>query len=142
MVTVTSGDRDVLKAADFGILLQTNEMSIPEADSRHTDCSLSKTILAIHQSRTMIFRMRTYAIYACASTIRVVLSFSLLTFIFHLDFPPFMVLIITMLNYDTVYTITDDSIHSSEPEILDIAEILCFATAYGLHLTLSTLVVD
>ena len=38
--------------------------------------------------------MRNYAVYACAVTIRIVLCFALMAFIWNFDFPSFMVLII------------------------------------------------
>jgi H+-transporting ATPase len=41
--------------------------------------------------------MRNYAIYACAVTIRIVVSFSILAFAWKFNFPPFMVLIIAIL---------------------------------------------
>jgi hypothetical protein len=43
-------------------------------------------------------RMKNYTIYAVSITIRIVLGFLLLALIWKFDFPPFMVLIIAILN--------------------------------------------
>ncbi|KAE9397306.1 HAD-like protein [Gymnopus androsaceus JB14] len=53
---------------------------------------------AIRGSRIIFQRMRNYAIYACAVTIRIVVCFAILAWVYQFDFPPFMVLIIALLN--------------------------------------------
>ncbi|KAH9930806.1 plasma-membrane proton-e [Amylocystis lapponica] len=87
---------------------------------------------AIRGSRVIFQRMRNYSIYACAVTIRIVVCFSILAFAFKFDFPPFMVLIIALLNDGTIMT-------SPTPDSWDLAEIFSYAVAYGLYLTLSTI---
>jgi H+-transporting ATPase len=50
--------------------------------------------------------MRNYSIYACAVTIRIVVGFAVMAFAFKFDFPPFMVLIIALLNDGTIMTLS------------------------------------
>ena len=84
--------------------------------------------------------MRNYAIYACAVTIRIVVCFAILAFAFKFDFPPFMVLIIALLNDGTIMTLSVDRVlPSNTPDSWDLAEIFSYAVAYGLYLTLSTI---
>ena len=83
--------------------------------------------------------MRNYAIYACAVTIRIVVCFAVLAFAYNFDFPPFMVLIIALLNDGTIMTLSVDRVlPSNTPDSWDLAEIFAYAVAYGLYLTLST----
>jgi len=83
--------------------------------------------------------MRNYAIYACAVTIRIVVCFAILAFAYKFDFPPFMVLIIALLNDGTIMTLSVDRVlPSNEPDSWDLAEIFAYAIAYGLYLTMST----
>jgi H+-transporting ATPase len=85
--------------------------------------------------------MRNYAIYACAVTIRIVVCFAILAFAYQFDFPPFMVLIIALLNDGTIMTLSVDRVlPSNTPDSWDLAEIFAYAVAYGLYLTLSTIV--
>lgn len=72
--------------------------------------------------------MRNYSIYACAVTIRIVVCFSILAFEF--DFPPFMVLIIALLNDGTIMTLSVDRVlPSSTPDSWNLAEIFAYAFA-------------
>ena len=83
--------------------------------------------------------MRNYSIYACAVTIRIVVCFGILSFAYKFDFPPFMVLIIALLNDGTIMTLSVDRVlPSNTPDAWDLAEIFAYAVAYGLYLTVST----
>jgi H+-transporting ATPase len=85
--------------------------------------------------------MRNYSIYACAVTIRIVVSFAILAFTYKLDFPPFMILIIALLNDGTIMTLSVDRVlPSMTPDSWNLAEIFAYAVAYGLYLTISTYV--
>jgi H+-transporting ATPase len=95
---------------------------------------------AIRGSRIIFQRMRNYSIYACAVTIRIVVCFAILAFAFKFDFPPFMVLIIALLNDGTIMTLSVDRVlPSMTPDAWDLAEIFTYAIAYGLYLTASTI---
>jgi hypothetical protein len=48
--------------------------------------------------------MRNYAIYACSITISIVVAFAVLAFTYKFNFPPFMVLVIALLNEGTIMT--------------------------------------
>ncbi|KAG1799421.1 uncharacterized protein HD556DRAFT_1458269 [Suillus plorans] len=63
--------------------------------------------LILRRHRTV---MRNYSIYACTVTIRIVVCFAILAFAFKFDFPPFMVLIIALLNDGTIKTLSADRI--------------------------------
>ncbi|KAG6377316.1 hypothetical protein JVT61DRAFT_15105 [Boletus reticuloceps] len=101
---------------------------------------LSTIVHAIRGSRIIFQRMRNYSIYACAVTIRIVVCFAILAFAFKFDFPPFMVLIIALLNDGTIMTLSVDRVlPSMTPDAWDLAEIFSYAVAYGLYLTASTI---
>ncbi|KAI1788241.1 putative plasmamembrane-ATPase [Ganoderma leucocontextum] len=93
-----------------------------------TEPSLSTIVHAIRSSRNIFQRMRNYAIYACAITICIVVCFPTLAFAFNFDFPPFLVLIIALLNNGAIMTLSAGR---------DPAEIFAYAVAHGLYLTLS-----
>lgn len=60
---------------------------------------------------------------ACAVTIRIVVGFAVMAFAFKFDFPPFMVLIIAILNDGTIMTLSVDRVlPSSTPDSWDLAE--------------------
>ncbi|KAJ7638245.1 hypothetical protein FB45DRAFT_902372 [Roridomyces roridus] len=60
--------------------------------------------------------------------------------IFNFDFPPFMILIIALLNDGTIMTLSVDRVlPSNTPDSWDLAEIFSYAVAYGLYLTMSTI---
>ncbi|KAJ7273941.1 hypothetical protein C8J57DRAFT_1128045 [Mycena rebaudengoi] len=109
------------------------------ADIVLTEPGLSAIVHAIRGSRIIFQRMRNYSIYACAMTIRIVVCFSILAFAYKFDFPPFMILIIALLNDGTIMTLSVDRVlPSNTPDSWDLAEIFSYAVAYGLYLSLST----
>jgi H+-transporting ATPase len=84
--------------------------------------------------------MRNYSAYTCSITIRVVLCFSIMCFAWKFDFPPFMVLILAILNDGTILTISKDRVVPSQyPNHWDLKEIFSSAIVYGIYLTASTL---
>ncbi|KAI6000304.1 hypothetical protein F5J12DRAFT_845193 [Pisolithus orientalis] len=118
-----ANDAPALSRANVGIAVEgATDAARGAADIVLTEPGLSTIVHAIRGSRIIFQRMRNYSIYACAVTIRIVVCFAILAFAFRYDFPPFMVLIIALLN--------DDS--------WDLAEIFTYAIAYGLYLTAST----
>ncbi|MCO5550370.1 hypothetical protein L7F22_003854 [Adiantum nelumboides] len=105
-----------------------------------TEPGLSTIIEAIRGARIIFQRMRNYAIYACSVTIRIVVGFSIMAFAYEFDFPPFMILIIALLNDGTVMTISLDRVKPSlTPDHWDLVEIFSYAIAYGLYLAGSTI---
>ncbi|CAF4685268.1 unnamed protein product [Rotaria socialis] len=102
---------------------------------------LSVIIDAILGSRQIFARMTSYSIYTCSITIRIILSFSLLIFIYQYDFPPFMLLILAIFNDGTMMTIADDRVQPSlEPSKWRLKRIFISAIVYGIYLTASTIV--
>ncbi|KAI8452365.1 plasma membrane ATPase 1 [Phakopsora pachyrhizi] len=145
-----ANDAPALSRANVGIAVEgATDAARGAGDIVLTEPGLSTIIHAIRQSRIVFQRMRNYSIYACAVTIRIVVGFSILAFAFQFDFPPFMVLVIAILNDGTVMTISLDRVlPSNEPDHWDLAEIceqcvllhfITYAVAYGLHLAFSTI---
>ncbi|CAE6344314.1 unnamed protein product [Rhizoctonia solani] len=137
-----ANDAPALSRANVGIAVEgATDAARGAADIVLTEPGLSTIVHAIRGSRQIFQRMRNYAIYACAVTIRIVVCFAILAFAYQFDFPPFMVLIIALLNDGTIMTLSVDRVlPSNTPDAWDLAEIFAFAVAYGLYLTLSTIV--
>lgn len=135
-----ANDAPALSRANVGIAVEgATDAARGAADIVLTEPGLSTIVHAIRGSRVIFQRMRNYAIYACAVTIRIVVCFAILAFAYNFDFPPFMVLIIALLNDGTIMTLSVDRVlPSNTPDSWDLAEIFSYAVAYGLYLTLST----
>jgi H+-transporting ATPase len=85
--------------------------------------------------------MTSYSIYTCSVTIRVIVAFALLIFIYHYDFPPFMILIMAIFNDGTIMTISKDRVEPSpQPNNWRLKQIFISAIVYGLYLSASTIV--
>lgn len=137
-----ANDAPALSRANVGIAVEgATDAARGAADIVLTEPGLSTIVHAIRGSRQIFQRMRNYAIYACAVTIRIVVCFAILAFAYNFDFPPFMVLIIALLNDGTIMTLSVDRVlPSNTPDSWDLAEIFAYAVAYGLFLTLSTVI--
>ncbi|KAF8997072.1 plasma membrane H+-transporting ATPase [Cyathus striatus] len=135
-----ANDAPALSRANVGIAVEgATDAARNAADIVLTEPGLSTIVHAIRQSRIIFQRMRNYSIYACAVTIRIVVCFAILAFAYKLDFPPFMILVIALLNDGTIMTLSIDRVlPSNTPDKWDLAEIFAFAIAYGLYLTAST----
>ncbi|PVF94102.1 plasma-membrane proton-e [Serendipita vermifera] len=135
-----ANDAPALSKANVGIAVEgATDAARGAADIVLTEPGLSTIVHAIRQSRIIFQRMRNYSIYACAVTIRIVVCFAILAFAYRFNYPPFMVLIIALLNDGTIMTLSVDRVlPSNTPDSWDLAEIFAFALAYGLYLTLST----
>ncbi|KAJ6536698.1 hypothetical protein DFH09DRAFT_1249792 [Mycena vulgaris] len=136
-----ANDAPALSRANVGIAVEgATDAARGAADIVLTEPGLSTIVHAIRGSRVIFQRMRNYAIYACAVTIRIVVCFAILAFAYKFDFPPFMILIIALLNDGTIMTLSVDRVlPSNTPDSWDLAEIFSYAIAYGLYLTLSTI---
>ncbi|KAJ9709631.1 hypothetical protein PVL29_001224 [Vitis rotundifolia] len=112
-------DAPALKKVDMGIaMVDAIDAARSGADIVLTKPGLSAIISAILTSRAIFQRMKNYAIYAVSMTMRIVLGLVLLTLIWEYDFPPFMVLIIAILNDRAIMTISKDRVKPSpKPEI-------------------------
>ncbi|CAO3634728.1 unnamed protein product [Mucor hiemalis] len=133
-------DAPALSKANVGIAVaDATDAARSAADIVLTEPGLSVIIEAIIGSRQIFQRMRNYSIYTCSVTIRVVVGFAILCFAFRFNFPPFMVLILAILNDGTIMTISTDRVKPSPyPDSWNLREIFSYAIVYGLYLTVST----
>nr|AMR43371.1 PH5 protein [Dianthus caryophyllus] len=133
-------DAPALKTADIGIAVaDATDAARSAADLVLTEPGLSVIISAVLTSRSIFQRMKNYTIYAVSITIRIVLGFMLLALIWEYDFPPFMVLIIAILNDGTIMTISKDRVKPSpSPDSWKLQEIFATGVVIGTYLALVT----
>ncbi|CAF3588766.1 unnamed protein product [Rotaria sordida] len=135
-------DAPALSKANVGIAVaNASDAARSAAAIVLTEPGLSVIIHAVRGSRQIFVRMTSYAIYTCSITIRIIVSFALLIFIFRYDFPPFMILIMAILNDGTIMTISKDRVEpSQQPNEWRLKRIFISAIIYGLYLSASTIV--
>ncbi|XVF87009.1 hypothetical protein PTKIN_Ptkin18bG0086100 [Pterospermum kingtungense] len=133
-------DAPALKKADIGIAVaDATDAARSAADIVLTEPGLSVIVSAVLTSRAIFQRMKNYTIYAVSITIRIVLGFVLLALIWEYDFPPFMVLIIAILNDGTIMTISQDRVKPSPmPDSWKLNEIFATGIVIGTYLALVT----
>ncbi|XVF27169.1 hypothetical protein REPUB_Repub14bG0083400 [Reevesia pubescens] len=133
-------DAPALKKADIGIAVaDATDAARSAADIVLTEPGLSVIVSAVLTSRAIFQRMKNYTIYAVSITIRIVLGFVLLALIWEYDFPPFMVLIIAILNDGTIMTISKDRVKPSPmPDSWKLNEIFATGIVIGTYLALVT----
>ncbi|WRX20615.1 Cation-transporting P-type ATPase [Theobroma cacao] len=133
-------DAPALKKADIGIAVaDATDAARSASDIVLTEPGLSVIISAVLTSRAIFQRMKNYTIYAVSITIRIVLGFMLLALIWQFDFPPFMVLIIAILNDGTIMTISKDRVKPSpQPDSWKLAEIFATGVILGGYLAMMT----
>ncbi|GMJ04178.1 H(+)-ATPase 11 [Hibiscus trionum] len=135
-------DAPALKKADIGIAVaDATDAARSASDIVLTEPGLSVIISAVLTSRAIFQRMKNYTIYAVSITIRIVLGFMLLALIWKFDFPPFMVLIIAILNDGTIMTISKDRVKPSPlPDSWKLAEIFTTGVILGAYLAMMTVI--
>ncbi|XP_047336168.1 plasma membrane ATPase 1-like [Impatiens glandulifera] len=135
-------DAPALKRADIGIAVSdATDAARGASDIVLTEPGLSVIISAVLTSRAIFQRMKNYTIYAVSVTIRIVLGFMLLALIWKFDFPPFMVLIIAILNDGTIMTISKDRVKPSpQPDSWKLAEIFTTGIILGCYMALMTVI--
>ncbi|XP_048569213.1 plasma membrane ATPase 1-like isoform X1 [Triticum urartu] len=135
-------DAPALKKADIGIAVaDATDAARSASDVILTEPGLSVIISAVLTSRAIFQRMKNYTIYAVSITIRIVLGFMLLALIWEFDFPPFMVLIITILNEGTILTTSKDRVKPSPlPDSWKLAEIFTSGVVLGGYLAMTTVI--
>ncbi|OMP04041.1 Cation-transporting P-type ATPase [Corchorus olitorius] len=135
-------DAPALKKADIGIAVaDATDAARSASDIVLTEPGLSVIISAVLTSRAIFQRMKNYTIYAVSITIRIVLGFMLLALIWKFDFPPFMVLIIAILNDGTIMTISKDRVKPSPlPDSWKLAEIFTTGIVLGGYLAVMTVI--
>lgn len=135
-------DAPALKKADIGIAVaDATDAARDASDIVLTQPGLSVIISAVLTSRAIFQRMKNYTIYAVSITIRIVLGFLLLALIWKFDFPPFMVLIIAILNDGTIMTISKDRVKPSPlPDCWKLGEIFATGIILGGYLAVMTVI--
>ncbi|GAB2289571.1 ATPase 4, plasma membrane-type [Dionaea muscipula] len=135
-------DAPALKKADIGIAVaDATDAARSAADIVLTEPGLSVIVSAVLTSRAIFQRMKNYTIYAVSITIRIVLGFMLLALIWKFDFPPFMVLIIAILNDGTIMTISKDLVKPSPmPDSWKLGEIFSTGIVLGSYLAVMSVV--
>ncbi|KAK9925138.1 hypothetical protein M0R45_033475 [Rubus argutus] len=135
-------DAPALKKADIGIAVaDATDAARSASDIVLTEPGLSVIISAVLTSRAIFQRMKNYTIYAVSITIRIVLGFMLLALIWKFDFPPFMVLIIAILNDGTIMTISKDRVKPSPlPDSWKLSEIFTTGIILGSYLAMMTVI--
>lgn len=133
-------DAPALKKADIGIAVaDATDAARSASDIVLTEPGLSVIISAVLTSRAIFQRMKNYTIYAVSITIRIVLGFMLLSCIWRFNFPPFMVLVIAVLNDGTIMTISKDRVKPSPlPDSWKLSEIFATGAVTGGYLALMT----
>jgi H+-transporting ATPase len=134
-------DAPALKKADIGIAVSDAcDAARGAADLVLTEPGLSVIVDAIENARCIFQRMKSYGLFATATTVRVVLSFTILCLGWRYNQPPFLILIFALLNDGTLITISGDRAKPSRnPDKWRLSELFVTAIALGLYLCLSTL---
>jgi H+-transporting ATPase len=134
-----ANDAPALARANVGVAVEgATDAARGAADIVLVEPGLSTIVEAIRGSRIIFQRMRNYAIYACAVTIRITLGFAIMAFIWRFSMPPFMILIVAFLNDGSIMTLSVDRVKpSNTPDNWDLRIIFANAVAYGIWLSVS-----
>ncbi|KAF5938690.1 hypothetical protein HYC85_022949 [Camellia sinensis] len=122
-------DAPALKKADIGIAVaDATDAARSASDIVLTEPGLSVIISAVLTSRAIFQRMKNYT-----------LGFLLLSAFWRFNFPPFMVLVIAILNDGTIMTISKDRVKPSPlPDSWKLSEIFATGIVLGSYLALMT----
>ncbi|EGG23155.1 P-type ATPase [Cavenderia fasciculata] len=135
-------DAPALKKANIGIAVAgATDAARSVSDIVLTSAGLSVIIDSIITSRKIFQRMRNYVIYSVSATVRICVTFGILTVAWNFLFPTIATVIIAILNDGTMLTIAKDRvIPRNEPDSWNLFEVFVMAIAYGLYLVASTIV--
>ncbi|KAH9130155.1 hypothetical protein LEN26_008797, partial [Aphanomyces euteiches] len=107
-------DAPALAQADIGIAVDdATDAARAAADIVLVSPGLSVIITAIRMSREIFLRMKNYAMYSIAMTVRIVCTFGLLTVCYNWYFPTILVVVLAILNDGTILTISKDNVTAS-----------------------------
>lgn len=135
-------DAPALAQADIGIAVDdSTDAARAAADIVLVSPGLSVIITAIRMSREIFLRMKNYAMYSIAMTVRIVFTFGILTVAWNWYFPTLLVVILAILNDGTILTISKDNVKPSPtPDSWKLKQVFVSSIMFGLWLTLSTIV--
>mmetsp|Transcript_15245 Transcript_15245/g.38765 ORF Transcript_15245/g.38765 Transcript_15245/m.38765 type:complete len:955 (-) Transcript_15245:84-2948(-) len=130
-------DAPALKAASVGIAVaDATDAARGAADIILVTPGLSVIIDAIRGAREIFQRMKTYCVYALVTSVRIVLTFGLLTCIFGWYFPTILIVILAVLNDGTILTISRDNVTASPlPDHWRLLELYAIAGVLGSYLS-------
>lgn len=133
-------DAPALSQANIGIAVDdSTDAARAAADIVLVSPGLSVIIEAIRGSREIFQRMKNYAMYSIAMTVRIVFTFGLITVIWNWYFPTILIVILAILNDGTIMTISKDDVKASpNPDSWKLNEVFFASINYGLFLTVST----
>ena len=128
-------DAPALKKADCGIAVSSaTDAARAAASIVLTTPGLSVIIEAIKESRRIVQRMNSYAIYRIAETLRVLLFVTLTILIFNF-FPvtAVMIVLLALLNDGAILSIAYDNVHyKDQPEAWNMRLVLGMASVLGI----------
>ncbi|MEO9221597.1 MAG: plasma-membrane proton-efflux P-type ATPase, partial [Mycobacteriaceae bacterium] len=128
-------DAPALKKADCGIAVSgATDAARSAASIVLMSPGLSVIIDAIKESRRIVQRMNSYAIYRISETLRVLVFVTAAILVFN-SFPvtAIMIVMLALLNDGAILTIAYDNVHyRDEPEAWDMRMVLGIATILGL----------
>lgn len=85
--------------------------------------------------------MKNYAMYSIAMTVRIVLTFGILTLAWRWYFPTLLIVVLAILNDGTILTISKDNVKASPtPDSWKLKEVFINSIFFGVWLTISTVV--
>jgi len=85
--------------------------------------------------------MRNYSMYSISTTVRIVLTFSVLTFAWNFYFPTIAIVLITIFNDGTILTISKDRVRPSpDPDKWNLKEVFTIAAVLGAWLAATSIV--
>ncbi|KDO27509.1 hypothetical protein SPRG_06776 [Saprolegnia parasitica CBS 223.65] len=131
-----------LDKANIGIAVDdATDAARAAADIVLVSPGLSVIITAIRMSREIFLRMKNYAMYSIAMTVRIVLTFGLLTVCWNWYFPTILVVVLAILNDGTILTISKDNVTASRtPDSWKLKQVFVSSICFGIWLTISTVV--
>jgi len=135
-------DAPALKKADIGIAVHgATDAARSVSDIVLMSPGLAVIIDAIITSRKIFQRMRNYVVYSVAATVRICLTFSILTLAWDFYFPTIATVIIAILNDGTMLTISKDRVKPrATPDTWNLLEIFSLSFAFGIYLLISSIV--
>ncbi|CCI46061.1 unnamed protein product [Albugo candida] len=135
-------DAPALAQANIGIAVDdATDAARAASDIVLVSPGLSVIITAIRMSREIFLRMKNYAMYSIAMTVRIVFTFGILTVAWNWYFPTLLVVILAILNDGTILTISKDNVKPSpKPDSWKLKQVFIMSICFGLWLTLSTIV--